>query len=318
MEISRKTFLRNLGLAAGLYGLGSLGRALAQAPTAAAPASSSSASGAAGSGRTEVIDGQEVPVMRATAVKNGTARWVSNGNGIGRRVALTFDDGPNNKVTERVLAELEKRSILATFFQIGTRVEAEPSMAKAVADAGHELGNHSLTHPQLTKLTEDRVAYELEKTQELIQAATGRVPVWFRPPYGAFRHDQDFQAASRGLGVTLWSVDPRDWAQPGADKIAQLILAETRPGSIVLMHDLHAQTADALPRILDGLMERGFEFTTITGLHGLPYGYPAGALPPGTNPAAPLPEGVPTGEPPAKVHDPAEPHLDGNPFPTAT
>ncbi|HEY8965737.1 MAG TPA: polysaccharide deacetylase family protein, partial [Candidatus Methylacidiphilales bacterium] len=283
MEISRKTFLRNLGLAAGAYGLGlgSLGRALAQAPSSAS-ASGSSASPSAGTGtagnastspsawsssrvRTEVIDGQEVQVMRAVPANASPVRWASTGPGLGRRMALTFDDGPNGKVTERVLEELRKRNILATFFQIGIRVEAEPALAKTVADAGHELGNHSLTHPQLSKLPDDRVDYELAKTQELIQAATGRTPVWFRPPYGAFRHDQGAHAYTRGLGVALWSIDPRDWAQPGADKIAQTILSEARPGSISLTHDLHAQTADALPRILDGLLEKGFEFTTMSG-----------------------------------------------------
>ncbi|SDT93707.1 Peptidoglycan/xylan/chitin deacetylase, PgdA/CDA1 family [Verrucomicrobium sp. GAS474] len=324
MEISRKTFLRNLGLAAGGYGLGALGmglgRALAQSP-AASSASASPASASPAAVTSEVIDGEKV--MRALPLDKGAqnmggAHWVNSGPGFGRRMALSFDDGPNNKVTQRVLAELEKRNILATFFQIGIRVEAEPGMSRAVADAGHEVANHSLTHPQCNKLSDDRLAYELSKTQELIEAATGRIPVWFRPPYGAFRHDQGVQAASRGLGVALWSVDPRDWSQPGVDKIAQTILSEARPGSVVLMHDLHSQTADALPRILDGLIERGFEFTTMTGLFGLPYGYPSGALPPNTPAAAPLPEGVPTGEPAVKVPTPAAAPVVGNPFPTAT
>lgn len=263
---------------------------------------------AAESEKTEIIDGEEVrravPVEQASEVAHGGAIFVNHGPGFGRRIALTFDDGPNPKVTERVLAALKERGLLATFFMIGQRVAAAGEWAEAVHEAGHEIGNHSLTHPQLSKLSDARVAYELAKTQELILDATNVSPVWFRPPYGAFKRTQGELASSRGLGVMLWSVDPRDWSQPGADKITHTILTETRPGSIILCHDLHPQTADALPGILDGLLERGFEFCTISGFMGAPYGVPH-AVPPGVVPAPPLAPGAlpPPGEP--HIHDPA-------------
>jgi peptidoglycan/xylan/chitin deacetylase (PgdA/CDA1 family) len=91
-------------------------------------------------------------------------------------------------------------------------------------------------------------------------------PAWFRPPYGALRQDQAAMLARRGLGIVLWSVDSEDWSQPDEAKIVGTVLAETRPGSIILCHDLHRQTADGVGPILDGLLERGFSFATLSAL----------------------------------------------------
>jgi peptidoglycan/xylan/chitin deacetylase (PgdA/CDA1 family) len=200
------------------------------------------------------------------------AHFVHRGPGLGRRIAMTFDDGPSPRVTEVVLKELAKRNITATFFMIGNKVERYASLAKEVASAGHELGNHSYTHPPLNTLSAAKVEYELEKTQEAIHAATGKVPVWFRPPYGAFRNDQGSIPRAKSLGVAYWSVDPRDWSKPGASVITSRVTRMTNPGSIVLLHDLHSQTADAVGSILDNLMESSFSFSQLSGFLGDPYG----------------------------------------------
>jgi peptidoglycan/xylan/chitin deacetylase (PgdA/CDA1 family) len=200
-----------------------------------------------------------------------TPYWQNKGPGLGRRVALTFDDGPSPGVTETVLDELKKRDMKATFFMIGRRVTEAPELARRVLAEGHEVANHTFTHPTLSALSDEKVAAELDRCQEAIADAIQVEPVWFRPPYGAFRKNQGRLALERGLGVLLWSVDPRDWARPGVGRIAQTVLNNTQPGSIVLMHDLHRQTAEAVPQIFDGLIERGFEFTTISGFLGSPY-----------------------------------------------
>jgi len=198
--------------------------------------------------------------------------FASHGNGFGNRIAVTFDDGPTPRITEKVLSELEKHRMRATFFMIGQRVKAEPSLAKAVADAGHEIGNHSYTHPQLAKMPASRVEEELSKTQDAIMEATGKKPQWFRPPYGSFiRSTQGPIAEKLGLGVVYWSVDPRDWSQPGVPVIISRVLAGAQPGSIILMHDLHPQTAEAVSTIFDGLQEKFFAFDNMSRLLGNPY-----------------------------------------------
>jgi len=196
---------------------------------------------------------------------------VSQGPGFGNRIAITFDDGPNPGVTEIVLKELEARKLHATFFMIGRNAEHFPSLAKEVADAGHEIANHSYTHPALGLMSEEKVEYEIQKAQDCIVQATGKIPVWFRPPYGSFHPNQYHIPYSKNLGIALWSIDPRDWSQPGTEAITSRVVGGTTPGSIILLHDLHHQTALALPAILDGLQEKDFNFSPMSGFLGLPY-----------------------------------------------
>jgi peptidoglycan/xylan/chitin deacetylase (PgdA/CDA1 family) len=214
---------------------------------------------------------QPVPALQSEPPS--PTRFASSGPGLGNRIAITFDDGPTPGVTEIVLKELEKRKIISTFFMIGRNAERFPSLAKEVADAGHEIANHTYTHLPLSSLSPTRATYEIQKAQETITAATGRSPKWLRPPYGAFRRkEQGILAQSLGLGVIYWSVDPRDWSQPGVGKIINRIVGATVPGSIILNHDLHPQTARAIGTVLDQLLEKDFNFTHISGFLGEPYG----------------------------------------------
>ena len=197
--------------------------------------------------------------------------FINSGPGFGNRLALTFDDGPSPGVTERVLAELSKRNLHATFFLIGSKVDAYPDLARRLVDEGHDVANHSYTHPRLAGMSDAAVEQQLARTQEAIARATGVTPVWFRPPYGAFRREQGTIASKMGLGVAYWSVDPKDWSQPGSSAITQRVLSASQPGSIILLHDLHSQTADAVPAIFDGLIERAFLPTSFHNFVGLPY-----------------------------------------------
>jgi peptidoglycan/xylan/chitin deacetylase (PgdA/CDA1 family) len=196
--------------------------------------------------------------------------FIHSGPGDGNRIAITFDDGPTPGVTEVVLDELGKRGLRATFFMIGRLVVAAPELARRVMAEGHEIGNHTFTHPKLNTLSDPQVGEEIQKTQDTLGAVVPCRPVWFRPPYGAFRRNQAGLAEGKNLGVVFWSVDPRDWSLPGEDRIVDVVLNQTKPGSIILCHDVQRQTAESVPRILDGLLARGFNFVTLSALLGRP------------------------------------------------
>jgi peptidoglycan/xylan/chitin deacetylase (PgdA/CDA1 family) len=182
-------------------------------------------------------------------------------------IAMTFDDGPSAENTPRLLEMLKQRNIKATFFLIGQNVAANPDLVRRILADGHEIGNHSWTHPQLSKLSDDRVTMEITKTQAAIKDASGFTPTLLRPPYGAITPRQREWVEDRfGLNVILWSVDPFDWKRPGASVITQRILSQVRPGAIILSHDIHKQTVDAMPATLDGLIAKGYKFATVSQL----------------------------------------------------
>jgi peptidoglycan-N-acetylglucosamine deacetylase len=194
------------------------------------------------------------------------ATWFSV-NVDGPYIAMTFDDGPSPETTPRLLDILKQRNIKATFFMIGQNAERNPAIVKRILAEGHEIGNHSWTHPQLSKLSDDRVTEEINKTQNAIKDASGYIPVLLRPPYGAITARQkEWIEKQFGLSVIIWSVDPFDWKRPGASVIEQRILAGARPGAIVLSHDIHKQTVDAMPATLDALAAKGFKFVTVSQL----------------------------------------------------
>ena len=200
----------------------------------------------------------------STTVKPAT--WFSV-NVDGPYIAMTFDDGPSPETTPRLLDLLKERNIKATFFMIGQNAERNPNIVKRILAEGHEIGNHSWTHPQLSKLSDERVTDEITKTQDAIKAACGYTPVILRPPYGAITARQkEWIEKQFGLSVIIWSVDPFDWKRPGASVIEQRILAGARPGAIILSHDIHKQTVDAMPSTLDALAAKGFKFVTVSQL----------------------------------------------------
>jgi peptidoglycan/xylan/chitin deacetylase (PgdA/CDA1 family) len=175
-------------------------------------------------------------------------------------VRLTFDDGPNRKATPVILDTLAGRGVTATFFVVGSMAAANPGIVRRASTAGHRIGNHSWSHPNLTTLSRAEVRSQLARTNETIQQATGTSPTEWRPPYGA--RNALVEAAARDVGLTsmvLWTVDPRDWADPPATTVRDRVLQAVRPNSIVLLHDgTGANTAAALPKVLDGLAARGY------------------------------------------------------------
>ena len=184
----------------------------------------------------------------------------------GKYVALTFDDGPSSKVTPRILQTLEQHQAKATFFMLGKRVEMYPTIAAQVAAEGHEIANHTFSHPNLKKLSHKEMTEEIEKTNKLIEITTGVTPTLFRPPYGIYSQDILNYTASNNYSTILWSVDSLDWKSRNPAAIKKEILSNITNKSIVLMHDLHTATAEALPDLLMTLKQEGYEFVTVSEL----------------------------------------------------
>lgn len=171
-------------------------------------------------------------------------------------ISLTFDDGPNPETTPRLLDILKEKGVKATFFMLGQNVVKHEALAKRVAEEGHEVASHSYSHPQLTNIDAQRVKDEVQKTDKAIYRATGKLPTDFRPPYGAVNKDV---AAIIGKPIIQWSVDSQDWQSHNADAIIKRINDTAYNDTIVLMHDIHPDTVDAVPRVIDCLREEGYE-----------------------------------------------------------
>lgn len=184
-------------------------------------------------------------------------------------VALTFDDGPHPVHTPRLLDILREHKATATFYLIGRSVRAFPDVARRIADEGHEIGNHTWSHPELWNLGDYDVLREIDRTSEVIWRTVGALPATMRPPYGAItRYQTGMLHDQRLLPTVMWSVDPSDYRRPGADVVASRIVTKAYSGAIVLAHDIHGPTVDAMPATLLGLAERGYRFSTMSQLLG--------------------------------------------------
>ncbi len=185
----------------------------------------------------------------------------------GPYIALTFDDGPNATLTPKLLDLLAARHLKATFFVVGQNAADHPEVLKRAVREGHEIGNHSWSHPNLGKMSDDGVRRELQKTEDAIVAAIGKKPTLMRPPYGSITARQKKWIHEEfGYRIILWDVDPLDWKRPGPSVVTARILKETRAGSIVLSHDIHPPTIEAMPATFDQLMKKGFKSVTVTEL----------------------------------------------------
>ncbi|SMF79725.1 Peptidoglycan/xylan/chitin deacetylase, PgdA/CDA1 family [Paenibacillus uliginis N3/975] len=181
----------------------------------------------------------------------------------GKRVALTFDDGPHPKNTLKILDLLEKYDAKATFFMLGNRVDFYPEIVKEVADQGHELGNHTWNHKDLTTLSKAEGIKEVERTNQAIKSAAGRESTAFRPPYGAV--NKQVQSAISSPTV-FWTIDTLDWKSHNPAAILNIVQENVRDGSIILMHDIHATTSEAVESILKYLKKEGYEFVSVSEL----------------------------------------------------
>ncbi|WP_303859875.1 polysaccharide deacetylase family protein [Alkalibaculum bacchi] len=181
-----------------------------------------------------------------------------------RQVALTFDDGPHEINTLKILELLDKHNAKATFFMLGNRVDFYPGIAKEISKRGHELGNHTWNHKNLKALNEEEIDKEIQMTSDAIREATEKEPTVFRPPYGGI-NNQVYNATS--LPLVLWTVDTKDWKTRNARKVLNEVKNNVEDGSIVLMHDIHSATVEAVDLVLQYLEAEDYECITVSELN---------------------------------------------------
>ena len=180
-------------------------------------------------------------------------------------IAITFDDGPTPGVTPLILDILRRQEVKATFFVLGQQVQAYPDLLKRSFAEGHEIGNHTWSHQDLSRLLPSDVRAQLELTQQTIMKNGVPTPKIFRPPYGVI---DDMIAMQNHLTVVRWNIDPEDWKIKHAGRISERIIAQARPGGIVLLHDVDPATAHALEPTLVALKPR-YQFVTVSKLLNL-------------------------------------------------
>jgi len=195
-----------------------------------------------------------------------TSKEKQEANSNKKYVALTFDDGPSEDFTPLILEALHEYEAVATFFMLGSQAAYYPKLAKEVADRGHEIANHTQSHADLTKLSKKKVQEEIAVSRHKIAEATGVDPTLLRPPYGAFNERTLQVTGEQKETIVLWSVDSLDWKSKDGKTVKKNILNTMQNGSIILMHDIHQSTADALPGLLKKLSEQGYTFVTVSEL----------------------------------------------------
>lgn len=198
----------------------------------------------------------------SSSSEQSSSKPENNSGGV-KLVAFTFDDGPHTSVTMRIVNALEKNDAKATFFVVGNRAGYDEAALKKAVNIGCEVGSHTHTHKNLTKLTAAQIADEMNKSTNAISAVTG-VPVkLMRPPEGA--HNESVRN-NMNYPLIMWSVDSRDWKHRDAQKVYDSIMNSVFDGSIVLMHDLYPSTAEAVERLLPALKAKGYKVVTVSEL----------------------------------------------------
>jgi peptidoglycan/xylan/chitin deacetylase (PgdA/CDA1 family) len=188
-----------------------------------------------------------------------------------KKIALTFDDGPDTKITSQILDILQKEKVHATFFVVGSRIKQNPYIFKRIIREGHLIANHTWDHPILTKLTKQQIILQLEKTNNLIEQLSGKKPLLFRPPYGAMNQRVQKIIQEKGLTTVQLTIDTRDWQGPSPRKILNNISSQLIPGSIILQHSAGGtkklvSIVSALPEIIHLLKKSNYQIVTLDQL----------------------------------------------------
>ena len=195
---------------------------------------------------------KEVPIYRVQSDKN--------------QVAISFDAAWGDEQTEDLLDILDKYKVKATFFLVGDWVDNFPDDVKEIAARGHDIGNHSNTHPHMPQLSTGEETAEIQKCNEKIEALSGTPPTLFRAPYGDYNNDVVNTVKSLGMYCVQWDVDSLDWKDPSPDQMCSNVVSKVQDGSIVLMHNGAKNTPAALPSIIEGIQDKGFDIVLIKDL----------------------------------------------------
>ncbi|MDH5174192.1 MAG: polysaccharide deacetylase family protein, partial [Elusimicrobiota bacterium] len=183
-----------------------------------------------------------------------------------KEIALTFDDGPDPKATPKILNMLNKEGVKATFFVVGKMVEKYPELLTQVWKEGHDVGNHTYNHPDLTRLSKEDILKELDKTRILVRKITGKDTYLFRPPGGRYDNKVIVATTLSGYKMILWTDYPGDYGCPSSRLIYQRTVSTAENEGIILLHNGLDPTVDALPKIISELKKRKYRFVTISDL----------------------------------------------------
>jgi peptidoglycan/xylan/chitin deacetylase (PgdA/CDA1 family) len=204
-------------------------------------------------------------------------RTLVHGSRANNKVALTFDDGPNDPATGKILDVLRTYSVPATFFVVGQHATRCPDLIRGIAEGGHEIGNHTFAHKSLAWRSTSTIESEIDRGSDAIGRITGTAPKLLRPPYGS-RNPMLFAAArKRNLPLVLWSMPAFDWMKQPAQRVVDRIVPGTQNGDVLLFHDGdgrefgvdRSHTVEALPQIIETLMGRGLRFVTVSEMFEL-------------------------------------------------
>ncbi len=195
-----------------------------------------------------------------------------------KRVALTFDDGPDPRFTNGVLDVLNQYNVPATFFMLGSKAVANPKIVKQVQNRGHVIGNHTYSHPNLVKESDIKtLEQEVTRTEDALNDIIGYRTKLFRPPYGFLYNELVEKLGEMNYYVIAWSVDSLDWQEDPPEVIASNVLDNIHPGAIILMHDGaepdedRTNTIESLHQIIPALQKQGYEFVTVPELLNIPF-----------------------------------------------
>lgn len=190
----------------------------------------------------------------------------------GPMIALTFDDGPNGKVTQQIVNTLKANDAKATFFMVGNRISSDKETVRMVYESGSEIASHSYDHSSLTGLSAAGVRQQVQQTQNLVRSVVPFTPMLLRPPYGAYNASVQNSAS---MPLILWSIDTLDWQHRNSARTIQTVLSSVKEGDIILMHDLQPSTAAACKTLIPELKKRGFQLVTVSELIEARTGKPA-------------------------------------------
>ncbi len=216
----------------------------------------------------------EIPIIKPAKIQAAEVQGVSIDQDVDCSkvacLALTFDDGPHEKYTPRVVNILDSYNAKATFFLIGLQIPGHEQIVRQIHRSGHEIGNHTWSHRDLSGLKPQEVEADIARAQQVITATGVPTPRLFRAPYGAF---SPMVRSHVPLTVVSWSIDPEDWKADDPDEIVDHILAHAKPGAIVDLHDIYDVTADALPKLITELQKK-YRLVTVSDMLDLPPGQP--------------------------------------------
>ncbi len=192
----------------------------------------------------------------------------------GKYVALTFDDGPHPSYTADILDILKENDAKGTFFVIGKNAESYPELVRREYDDGHEIGNHTYSHPNMNKISVNEVIGEITRTQDIIESITGEAPTLFRSPGGVFSDELICKIEELDCKPILWSwrQDTKDWSRPTVEYVVSTVLDNLQDGDIILFHDYNQKgspTPEALKIILPKLKKLGYQTVTVSELISL-------------------------------------------------